>query len=181
MYFEPFYSRFPEVAKRETRSLMILNDEVIPEGEYALIDSYCSQPNCDCRRVYLNVIDMAGRESLATISYGWEDIAFYRKWIEYGDKSQADLLKGPILNPSSPQTEIAPALLKHVELTLEDSSYLHRIMQHYVMFKEIIDQEPHENLLPSTVTPRPQRTPKLVKRNDPCPCGSGKKYKHCCK
>jgi preprotein translocase subunit SecA len=21
---------------------------------------------------------------------------------------------------------------------------------------------------------------KKVKRNDPCPCGSGKKYKHCC-
>ena len=25
-----------------------------------------------------------------------------------------------------------------------------------------------------------QRTSKKVGRNDPCPCGSGKKYKHCC-
>ena len=24
------------------------------------------------------------------------------------------------------------------------------------------------------------RTEKKVGRNDPCPCGSGKKYKHCC-
>ena len=23
-------------------------------------------------------------------------------------------------------------------------------------------------------------TPKKIGRNDPCPCGSGKKYKHCC-
>jgi HEAT repeat protein len=28
--------------------------------------------------------------------------------------------------------------------------------------------------------PTPMRTEKKVRRNDPCPCGSGKKYKHCC-
>jgi HEAT repeat protein len=28
--------------------------------------------------------------------------------------------------------------------------------------------------------PTPVRTKKEVGRNDPCPCGSGKKYKHCC-
>ena len=26
----------------------------------------------------------------------------------------------------------------------------------------------------------PVRVEKKVRRNDPCPCGSGKKYKHCC-
>jgi uncharacterized protein YecA (UPF0149 family) len=27
----------------------------------------------------------------------------------------------------------------------------------------------------------PHREPlRKVERNDPCPCGSGKKYKHCC-
>ncbi|MFO7849605.1 MAG: SEC-C metal-binding domain-containing protein [Spirochaetia bacterium] len=25
-----------------------------------------------------------------------------------------------------------------------------------------------------------KRTTPKVGRNDPCPCGSGKKYKHCC-
>jgi SEC-C motif-containing protein len=28
--------------------------------------------------------------------------------------------------------------------------------------------------------PRPIKAPPKVGRNDPCPCGSGKKYKHCC-
>jgi len=27
---------------------------------------------------------------------------------------------------------------------------------------------------------RPVRSGPKVGRNDPCPCGSGKKYKHCC-
>jgi len=32
----------------------------------------------------------------------------------------------------------------------------------------------------STRRPKPPRTGNKVGRNDPCPCGSGKKYKHCC-
>jgi uncharacterized protein len=30
------------------------------------------------------------------------------------------------------------------------------------------------------VTATPPEKPKTVGRNDPCPCGSGKKYKKCC-
>ena len=38
----------------------------------------------------------------------------------------------------------------------------------------------HGQSIPSSATRTPrQRTPK-VGRNDPCPCGSGKKYKRCC-
>jgi len=29
-------------------------------------------------------------------------------------------------------------------------------------------------------TPEPRRTARKAGRNDPCPCGSGKKYKRCC-
>ncbi|MDY7109772.1 MAG: SEC-C metal-binding domain-containing protein, partial [Planctomycetota bacterium] len=28
--------------------------------------------------------------------------------------------------------------------------------------------------------PQPVRAAPTVGRNEPCPCGSGKKYKHCC-
>jgi len=31
-----------------------------------------------------------------------------------------------------------------------------------------------------THRPEPQHTGSKIGRNDPCPCGSGKKYKHCC-
>jgi len=27
---------------------------------------------------------------------------------------------------------------------------------------------------------KPYKAPKKIGRNDPCPCGSGKKYKKCC-
>ncbi len=32
----------------------------------------------------------------------------------------------------------------------------------------------------STAPPEPQHTKSKIGRNDPCPCGSGKKYKRCC-
>src|SRR5262245_56678963 len=34
--------------------------------------------------------------------------------------------------------------------------------------------------LPSGSSIEPARTPTKVGRNDPCPCGSGKKFKKCC-
>ena len=36
-----------------------------------------------------------------------------------------------------------------------------------------------ERLLARRSAPRPTR-PDRIGRNDPCPCGSGKKFKHCC-
>ena len=40
--------------------------------------------------------------------------------------------------------------------------------------------QPHRQRLASAYSSEPRsRTPKIG-RNDPCPCGSGKKYKRCC-
>ena len=44
---------------------------------------------------------------------------------------------------------------------------------------ELTSLFPQEN--PWTGGPmQPFVSPKKVGHNDPCPCGSGKKYKHCC-
>ncbi|MBL9218469.1 MAG: SEC-C domain-containing protein [Opitutaceae bacterium] len=34
--------------------------------------------------------------------------------------------------------------------------------------------------VPARLDPQPHRAPPKIGRNDPCPCGSGKKYKKCC-
>ena len=44
--------------------------------------------------------------------------------------------------------------------------------------KEEIEAE--EKLLKETKKVEPIRSGEAVGRNDPCPCGSGKKYKSCC-
>ena len=42
------------------------------------------------------------------------------------------------------------------------------------------DIESEEELLAKTEKVEPIKADKAPRRNDPCPCGSGKKYKKCC-
>ena len=55
--------------------------------------------------------------------------------------------------------------------------------------RELIENEDFEDMVQlhqssptsnSSVKRQPQRVAKKIPRNAPCPCGSGKKYKHCC-
>jgi hypothetical protein len=42
------------------------------------------------------------------------------------------------------------------------------------------DKQYYEDFLPETTVPVTPRKVEKIGRNDPCPCGSGKKYKKCC-
>ena len=46
--------------------------------------------------------------------------------------------------------------------------------------RSVEDIESEEQLLAKTPKVEPIKSDGRVKRNDPCPCGSGKKYKKCC-
>jgi uncharacterized protein YecA (UPF0149 family) len=108
---------------------------------------------------------------VAVIAYGWESREYYARWIGDDDPKILRELQGPVLNLLSQQSELAPALLKKVEWVLQDKRYLARIKRHYKMFRATVDNAARE--------PERSRATK-VGRNDPCPCGSGKKYKRCC-
>jgi hypothetical protein len=48
-------------------------------------------------------------------------------------------------------------------------------------FPEEVSEQDRQFLIPMEVPPTPlQRARGKVKRNDNCPCGSGKKFKKCC-
>ncbi len=57
---------------------------------------------------------------------------------------------------------------------LKDWNYVERIKRHYRMFKDLIEEENKD------VTSMRSDSRVKIGRNDPCPCGSGKKYKRCC-
>lgn len=140
MPFVPFHDTFPDLAKRETRTLTILDDAELPAGDYALIEMYCDEPGCDCRRVFFWVLSAQTSQVAAIIAYGWETTSFYARWMGDGDPQVARALKGPILNPGSPQTALAPALLNIVKhVVLQDEQYIARLQTHYAMFRETID------------------------------------------
>lgn len=133
MMMEPFYNRFPEIAEKETRCMVIRNEEDdIPNGKYFLLESYCNNPKCDCRRVFINILHE--NRILATIGYGWENPEFYEKWM--GEKDFAKDLKGPILEITGEHTEHAGNLLRLFEdMVLTDNDYVDTLKRHYKMFK----------------------------------------------
>jgi hypothetical protein len=174
MIYQPFYELFPEIAEKETRTLTAINHPHLPADDYALLESYCNEPGCDCRRVFLNIASRYRQKIEAVITFGWENEKFYLKWLGFNDPHVLNQLKGPALNDSSPQSELAPVLLQEVTFVLQDKNYVDRLKRHYHMFKEAVNREDFESEDEDFV-PRPK-----IGRNDPCPCGSRKKYKNCC-
>jgi len=170
----PFYNECPELADSETRSIMIMNDKHLPNGTYGLLEFYCDDLDCDCRRVTINVYcpEITKRKMLATISFGWESLKFYQKNSPF--IKDPKLLKGPCLDMMNKQSKYAPYLLKIVEQVLEDQEYVDRLKRHYNLFKQSIKRKKTSE---KTVI---NASGKKTSRNAPCPCGSGKKYKKCC-
>ena len=180
----PFYFVEPELAIEETRVIHLLAPyKGVPPGDYSMLEFYCPDPDCDCRRVMLNAVEGERiNRFLASISYGF-DQDDKRDW-------ERDM-QGPFLDALNPQSEYAEALLELVEkMLLNDPRYVARLERHYALTKraasdpthplydklqEIVKEE--SEILPD---PQPVSRTKRVGRNDPCPCGSGKKYKYCC-
>jgi len=136
----PLHDRLPELAECESRTLSISNSPQVPDGDYALLEAYCEDPDCDCRRVFLSVCSR--RKVEAVIAFGWEDREFYARWMGTRDSGMVDELKGPCLNLASPQSRLAPALLALVRETLKEDAYVARIKRHYALFKESLRRRP---------------------------------------
>jgi hypothetical protein len=144
MPYEPFYERFREWALKETRSFTIADGHpYLSADEFALLEAYCNDENCDCRRVFFNVASRNQQKIVAVVTFGWEDESFYRKWFggrndEFTRMAIAEMV-GLGLNSASPQSEIAPALLAPIREVLQDPDYVARLKRHYQIFKEKID------------------------------------------
>jgi len=181
MQFDLFSKYFSDIARRETREIIINRSSGTLSGGYGLLEMYCTDPECDCRRVMFNIVSEKERSAVAVIGYGWEDEDFYEKWYGEKDKSIIRDLQGPSLNSASRQTKYAPELLEVIrDEVLKDENYVDRLKEHYEIFKqkvagEKVDMENDEDdeltLAKSNIK---------IGRNGPCPCGSGKKYKKCC-
>lgn len=138
-----FHHYFPEVAEQETRTVLILDDSPfdLPPGPYTLLEMYCNEEGCDCRRVFFYVVSPPSSRALAVIAYGWEEREFYERWFGHDDPEEIDVLKGPAFNMASPQSAFAPAIMEMIQSTvLQDRAYLERIKSHYKMFCDMINK-----------------------------------------
>jgi len=132
----------------------------LPADEYGLIEAYCDDENCDCRRVFFNIASRKRKEIIAVVTYGWETESYDRKWFGGGDTATSRMavkeMTGLGLNSASQQSKFAPAALELVRDLLQDTNYVARIKRHYKMFKESVDGQPVRMPVPDEIPVIPE-------------------------
>ena len=137
MYLIPFYVVDSELAARETRVMhTLVPQDGLPVGSYGLLEFYCPDPTCDCRRVLLNIVEeQAPDHFLASISYGFDP-----------DNEMEGIkdMQGPFLDPMNYQSEYAEALFELVKrIVLSDPRYVARLERHYALVKRAASDPKH--------------------------------------
>lgn len=158
MPMAPFFSKFPDIAAVETRCVIIYDNKKIPDGIYGLYESFCDEEDCDCRRVFINVISKESRnEILATITYGWETPEFYKKWVKYYDNELIEMMTRPHLEIGQRQSKYANDFLDIFLNVIKDKEYVERIIRHYFLFKGAVNKK------------NPETKAEQIGRNEICP------------
>jgi hypothetical protein len=127
---EPFHKLFPDVARRETHSVRLEDDGEpggVPAGEYFFVESYCTNPDCECERVTIAI----GERQLgivASISYDFDE----SKLKSY------DNLGNSCLDPSIRQSKYAEKALAIFKGVVLDKDYSERLKRHYRMVKSSV-------------------------------------------
>jgi hypothetical protein len=143
MAMVPFFEAFPDLAMRETRAAYTTGKDGIPAGHYGFLESYCDEPDCDCRRLFINVMPENSPTILATIQYGWEGAEFCRAWHrDTAGEHEIRELRKACLAPLQPQSEHALLFLKLFRTFVRDRNYVERLRRHYTMFKERVEKYP---------------------------------------
>ena len=159
------YFDYEEVEKE---GLMYAYNDVLPYGDQLLVtidgrnciifDQYCLLPKCPCTDTNLNImlVETLGEagEELCSVSLKYAK----KSWKAFEGSSD-------------------PVSVKAVRTAIEDQipDFYQRLRKRHLKLKGIYAHCKKRNFAPK----QPIQVPK-VGRNDPCPCGSGKKYKKCC-
>lgn len=152
---------------------MLVNPEDKTDDIYVIVDSYCDNKKCDCRRVLLNIYkfeekQLDRKDILATISYGWEPISFYRRWAKGMSDQQIRDFKGPSLDNFQPQSALSDYFLEQFKILIDDGFYKKQLISRYTKAKY-----KQSRSLPKDLKPRLGLT-------KPCECRSGLLFRNCC-
>lgn len=134
---------------------------------WAVDEQYCVQPRCTCEEAVLSFLKLRGASGKKA-RFAWNTPVLRYNYLSEATKTVA---KGSWRGPSL--TVLLDALKReHTDLNFQLRHH-HQIMHALYLrqkgSKQVeADVEESENTSPSTT------------RNAPCPCGSGRKYKHCC-
>jgi len=138
---------------------------------WAVEEQYCVQPGCTCKETvlsFLKLMDSAGQKATSI-----KNPAALR--YNYCTQDSKPVARGPA---GSPSLDALLGALKATHADLDTQLELrHLIMQN--LYTRHYLARAQTRLQSLSANPLSAGSHKIG-RNDPCPCGSGRKYKHCC-
>jgi hypothetical protein len=140
-------------------------------ADYLAIERYCPNPVCPCREVVMSFLQFKFPEGGAAPKRAEEQFTALRSLD--GGVAVKEVYRGS-------RSEAAAVLAAWQEEYGDD---LQGLRWRYDKIKQIARRSWRPGRrLPEPPEPREPLPPaaRRVGRNDPCPCGSGKKYKKCC-
>ena len=152
----------------ERDGLMYAYNDVLPYGnqmrvtindrEYLIFDQFCLLPGCSCTHTVLDILPDTEAETRPETAFTLKLIYTKKRW-----EKEEDL----------PGSITLAAVRSAIEERYPD--FYRSLRSRHEKLKHIYQKCRKNEFLPA----QPAQTVK-VGRNDPCPCGSGKKYKKCC-
>jgi len=134
---------------------------------WAVDDQFCVQPKCSCSETILSYLKLVDRAGVTARKI--RDVPSHR--YNHLTRKTDSLSEWPATGPS--QTDLFGAL-KAANPKLDEHLRFRQLILQTLYIR--MEMEQTKSLFGSlAATPRPK-----IGRNDPCPCGSGRKYKHCC-
>ncbi|MBN1904607.1 MAG: SEC-C domain-containing protein [Deltaproteobacteria bacterium] len=152
----------------EDKNLMHVYNGVLPYGDtltinlngmrFILLDQYCMKPGCPCTETILDIfaVNESGEHEKALCAFS----------VQY-KKRQWETIESfsPDMNLKTIKTAVEQQMPDIYE----------RLNKRHLRLKSIYAHNKKRDYAPNQKLHIPK-----VGRNDPCPCGSGKKYKKCC-
>ncbi len=140
---------------------------VLDREAWAVDDHHCVQRDCGCHETVLSFLKL--KDAAGRVTTQLRDMPALR--YNYRSQRSEPVAAGP---PGAPPLENLLSALRQTHASLDGQlDQRHRILQALYLRREIQQNQDRIESLSA-------RLPRKVGRNEPCPCGSGRKYKHCC-
>ncbi|MGB0784413.1 MAG: SEC-C metal-binding domain-containing protein [Marinomonas sp.] len=138
------------------------------DAEYSIFEHFPQTTDLNCKMAVIEIFRPHEAYELGHVILEASVVIDY-DWSSNATNPQ------PVLAPESPKDELALNLFEAFKIVLEDDEYQKRLNEHCLRLKKILSQPKRQSINKSV-----KNAARHIGRNDPCPCGSGKKYKKCC-
>ena len=123
-------------AAHQVRTVTIAQSPELPDGEYSFIDTYCTDPMCDCRKTMIQVMHEGRLVSI--INYGWESHEFYRNWMGSSEENHPmPEMHGASIDITSPDL-VSPDGVLALFNTLLNEIWVAKFKRHYREVKSAV-------------------------------------------